>query len=393
MAHCLNCKSELLVNSKFCSLCGQKAVANKLSLFVLIQDFFTNFFNLESKIWRTLRDIWIPGKLTQMYVSGRRASYYNPLRILLVSLVTFVTLLLFSLNDILTQMNKLPLEMNKSIWEDEKIVEFDSLVALSNLPEEGLISLRKKLFDENMPIADSLIKTALNESGQAAFTQIREDHPELNLFDRLQILDSLAQLTDFSPGDSTETLDNKYTYHFDSDDDFEITDGLPADDFFKLSEDELKAKYGNGVAWKEKGIIQLQKVVQQPLSSIKFLIGNGIWALLLVIFLLGFVFKLLYIRQRRMYVEHTIFHLYGHTRILLMAIIGLSYSMIFDADFWWLFIVFIAGIIYLFWGMRVYYGQSIFKTFIKYSLTLFAYINLLSFCTVIIIGISFLVFN
>ena len=104
MANCLNCGTTILENSKFCSLCGQKSTIRSLSFWNLVKDFLSNFFNLETKIWRTLRDIWIPGKLTREYVQGKRVSYYNPIRIFVVTLVSFFTLLLFMINDGLSDM-------------------------------------------------------------------------------------------------------------------------------------------------------------------------------------------------------------------------------------------------------------------------------------------------
>lgn len=383
MALCPNCKSVNIV-AKFCPSCGQKVNLPALSIWSLLSDFVSNFFNLESKLWRTLRDIWIPGKLTRAYVDGKRASYSNPLRIFVIVLVSFFTLLIILTREGFEDMDKLTIGMEKSVWKEEKVALFDSLAAKSKLNADSLSILRQKLFDRRMKAIDTLVIQGLNEEGQHAFQEIQTLKPDLNIFNQLKTLDSLMLINEFSK-DTT----GGYSIDLDEEQDFEIAGGLFADDFVKLTPEELKEKYGEGKLWREMGVVQLQKFFKHPTESIRFLIGNGFWAIVLMIIMIGLFFKMIYIRTKKPFAEHAIFHLYGHSRILLMAIIGMIFTLTFNLNTIWIAIVFCIGLVYLFLGMKRYYGQSGGKTFVKFAMTLFAYGSLIGVCFFVILGISF----
>ena len=97
MKSCLNCDQPISLENKYCAHCGQKTAIGRLSVISLIKDFLSNLFNLENKIWSTLRDLFVPAKFTLAYIAGKRINYYNPLRIFLVVLFTFFTLFLLNI--------------------------------------------------------------------------------------------------------------------------------------------------------------------------------------------------------------------------------------------------------------------------------------------------------
>jgi len=88
--NCLNCGEVL--TGQHCSHCGQPARVRVLSLWGLTKDVLGDVFDVDSRVWRTLRPLaFRPGLLTQEYLRGRRASYTPPFRMYLVlSLVFFV---------------------------------------------------------------------------------------------------------------------------------------------------------------------------------------------------------------------------------------------------------------------------------------------------------------
>lgn len=96
---CLNCNSSLSNEYAYCASCGQKTKVQRISIWTIITDFFSNLFNFEAKIWQSLKDIWVPARLTLAYIAGQRAKYYNPIRF-------FLVVLLASIGIIVSQANK-----------------------------------------------------------------------------------------------------------------------------------------------------------------------------------------------------------------------------------------------------------------------------------------------
>jgi hypothetical protein len=91
---CLNCGTA--VDDAFCPRCGQKAEDRRGPLRRLLADFFGEVFSLESRLFRGLRDLFFrPGRLTEGYQAGKRASQLPPLRLYLVASLFFF--FLFSL--------------------------------------------------------------------------------------------------------------------------------------------------------------------------------------------------------------------------------------------------------------------------------------------------------
>jgi hypothetical protein len=89
-AECQNCGAVLA--GRYCSACGQKADVRILSLPAFIRDVFDDLFNVDARLWRSLRTLaFKPGRLTKLYLEGQRAKYTPPFRMYVItSLVFFV---------------------------------------------------------------------------------------------------------------------------------------------------------------------------------------------------------------------------------------------------------------------------------------------------------------
>ncbi len=87
---CLNCGTRL--GGQYCGTCGQRSVSRLISIWQLLVEAFGDLFEMDSRLWRTLRPLLIrPGQLTRDYLLGRRARYMPPFRMYLVlSLIFFV---------------------------------------------------------------------------------------------------------------------------------------------------------------------------------------------------------------------------------------------------------------------------------------------------------------
>lgn len=87
---CLNCGST--VSGRFCNQCGQENVEVKESFWHLIMHFVEDITHFDGKLWGTLKLLLFkPGKLTQLYMDGKRASYIHPIRLyIFISAIFFL---------------------------------------------------------------------------------------------------------------------------------------------------------------------------------------------------------------------------------------------------------------------------------------------------------------
>ena len=77
---CLNCGASS--HGRFCADCGQRTDTCVPTLRVLAREGVEAFLSVDSKLWRTLRLLFLqPGALTAEYIAGRRAAYVPPIQL------------------------------------------------------------------------------------------------------------------------------------------------------------------------------------------------------------------------------------------------------------------------------------------------------------------------
>lgn len=87
-AACENCDTAL--HGHYCHRCGQSAHNPLKHVGHAIEEVFESFWHLDGRIFRTLRDLWIPGRIALNYLQGRRVGYVQPLRLFVIlTLFTF----------------------------------------------------------------------------------------------------------------------------------------------------------------------------------------------------------------------------------------------------------------------------------------------------------------
>ncbi|MCF5940304.1 DUF3667 domain-containing protein [Xanthomonas perforans] len=85
---CENCATAL--QGAYCHACGQSAHNPVRSVAHAVEEVFESFWHLDGRIFRTLRDLLVPGRVAQRFLGGQRVRYVAPMRLFLVlSLLTF----------------------------------------------------------------------------------------------------------------------------------------------------------------------------------------------------------------------------------------------------------------------------------------------------------------
>ncbi len=80
---CAACGTELA--GAYCHACGERALRpDGESLWRFAKDQFHEVTSADGRLWRTVKALVAPGKLTEEYLDGRRSLYVRPIRIFLV---------------------------------------------------------------------------------------------------------------------------------------------------------------------------------------------------------------------------------------------------------------------------------------------------------------------
>lgn len=333
----------------YCPSCGQKAKTKNLSLFFFLSAFYIAFLDFDKKMLRSLRDIWIPNKISNSFLSGGRTTYVNHLRFFIICLAVFFGLV--ALN-----MRSANLELH----------DLEKQAILSHMLYEVEELEKKQIASCDTVFLDSL--------KQRLFSDLTFD------------------------GDSTIRVDNNTV-------DLEFTDkstSFDLGDIYNMSPDSLLAKYNvtspTGRFFATQGI----KIVKDGGSAVKFWVSNMFWGIILITILMAIFLKIIYYRHHSYYVEHLMHMINFHCVLLILLSVKLLLSLIGELmpglkliqlpEFLLTSLMIVLSAVYLNVSLKRYYSQTWLNTIIKAILLLMAYIICISFVIVIILGISVVFF-
>ena len=345
---CLNCNAEL--TGRFCHQCGQENLEPKDSVWGLISHFFYDITHFDGKFFSTLRYlVWKPGFLSREYISGRRASYLNPIR-----MYVFTSALFFLIFYSMFRFDKI----NINATENAKYID----------------SVRTKLADAKQ----SSLRAAKSKEDSARIVA------DFNLVERIPItkpldLDSTGDpqpLLNFS----FQKKQYKSRVQYDS-----IQKSLPA-----YEKDGWLIKRINYRS------LELNKKYKQDYDRFFKDIANKLlhtfpYLLFVSLPLYAFFLKILYIRRKRFYVDHGIFliHLYIFTFIVLLLLFALIKLDQFTNWKWLVFFnaaLIIYGLYYTLKALRNFYRQGWGKTILKFII-----LNFLAFISLVFLFTLFFI--
>ena len=338
---CQNCNTKNETPFQYCSNCGQKNTDGKITFSELWSEFQDAVFSIESRTWRTLKSLFIPGQLTLEYFAGKHRRYVHPLRLLLVTSVLFIIALSFQDFQSATNHSYNIKERILKDYERKHLYEIIKTVTDST----------KAIFPEQQAeiITDTILAT-FKDSLRSLF--LNSDNTYSNRYgDRFKDTIDLNRYVG-SSGENTEKV-SKY-------------------DFLNLDEDELVAVYKKEAGILERLIFkQKAKFIKDESQLFAAILGHTTWAILLMMPCLALVLYLLYIRHNYFYIEHLIFtfHLQSFSFIVLAILIAGMKAF----PWWILLMLMISILIYLFISMWKVYRQSIGKTLVKFLLFSISY--------------------
>ncbi|MBT8233895.1 MAG: DUF3667 domain-containing protein [Saprospiraceae bacterium] len=303
-----------------------------------MKSFLDTFFNFDSRIVHSLKDIWKPNKITKSFISGKRGYYLHPFRFFFICLVLFFGVFSIFMRDIDLATGNI----------DERIGKHEFFVSIDSMKFDSTLGCENAVLDS---LKQGIPRSIRNLDKDTFFTG--------------------------------RVFGSNWSEY-----------GISTYDAFKLSEEDFDKKYKIDKKIDSHLIHQSRRIIKSPASAIKYGIGNMLWGILLVTALIALLLKLLYIRHGSYYVEHLLHITNFHSLFLLSFAFLLLFRII--TQFNWLKVViafsFPLAIVYLILSLKRYYNQGLFITLTKVIILLFGYIFALSLIFVIIAFFTVVIF-
>lgn len=290
-AACENCHTPLA--GEYCHHCGQPAHNPLKSFAHAVEDVFESFWHLDGRIFRTLRELWIPGRIACNYLAGQRVRYLPPLRLFVI-----MSLFAFFVARLAVSTDAGLLEVDAG---DERFAALATVAEVERQRDELLAGLADA--DGGNAVAATAL-AASREAIRAAARQ-RIDELEGRRTPREPKLDLNLELD--SSGRPWHPVDNPVHYDF-----------LPhwANASLNHRLERLQANLQPGP---ERGT----QLLRQFLAALPP-------ALFVMMPLLALVLRLLYWRRPMGYLEHLVVALYSHAWLLTALLLGSAASALAD---------------------------------------------------------------
>jgi len=350
---CANCGAER--HGMYCSVCGQRAANRIVPLWQVTNEFLEDLIDLDLRILNTFPTFFFrPGQLTVEYVRGRRRRYIRPLRLYLFSSFLLFTVLAF------TNLNGFSLSFPSATAEAQADVEaarakIDSLRAELAMNDDGAMptGVPATTSDGSPTEAPSdAARSSVRTSTRAASV----DEGMKRVDDVLAALSPVLGPPEVSAG-SAPTVST-----------------LGTEPSLSTGDRTLDAK--------------LHRILRDPGQIIRDMMDRAPYLMFVLVPTFALLLKLLYLRRRRLYLEHLIFALHVHALAFITfavsAVVGsLGVGATVSLDGW----LAAAPFGYLFFAIRTVYGQSLGMVALKTCALLAAYgIILVAALVLLVIG-------
>lgn len=401
---CANCGAALA--GEYCHDCGQYA-HNPLSSFRhAVEDVFESFWHLDGRIFRTLRLLFVPGRVAREYLAGHRVRYIPPLRLFVVlSLLTFFV-------------GQLVLHVGDGVRMEGVEDEFRSaqtVEEVERIRDRLLVPIeeaeREMKDSKAVGASPALVTARVRIQGEAAsrIAELREQEASAPAAGARKPADADGSPSPTATGPGDDATDTPGTgaatvtvSPLAQDDDDDTNRCRFNDHDFHPDTNPVRVAWLPGFAerW-------LNKRIGRGCDNLKDLENNGErlfqqflgaipTALFLLMPLFALLLKTVYLGSGRAYLEHLVVALYSHCFLLLMLMLLFVLSAAANAGTpAWLTGLGYAAIwiwmpIYLWLTQRRVYGGGWFSNAVRYLVIGFVYFMLVLFATVyaMLVGIS-----
>lgn len=355
-AACENCNTAL--QGHYCHRCGQSAHNPLKHVGHAIEEVFESFWHLDGRIFRTLRDLWIPGRIALNYLKGRRVGYVQPLRLFVI-----LTLFTFFIGKLFVHVDDFGISSGGG--RDALFARATTVEQVDALRAEQITLLERQQADAATagPAAFAMAKAALNAAAAQRRAELTGGQPD-------------AGSEDTASGGGaffSHTVNGK---PWDADRNPIVIAGWP-----QFANQWLNKRLQNGNANIQRMGGKTDLYMQAILTALP-----GALFFLMPVFAL--VLRVAYIPRAMGYLEHLVVALYSHCWLMmvllatfLIAGLGTAFaSPTFSAVSSWLYaLLWLAVPIYLLWMQQRVYGGNKVLTLVRYLIIGGIYLCLVSF--------------
>ena len=168
-SECLNCGQDI-GDSNYCSNCGQVNDTRRLTFIELIGESLSNFFAVDGRIFRTLRDVLIkPGKVATNFRLGKRMRYMNPVRFYFLASILLIT----------------SIQLNRDANLVNSNIDQESISRLKTLSDEERESAIQKAEDKLNKFDDPSI--VIRFSAMSDYLMVKPESSKEELYNRLKL--------------------------------------------------------------------------------------------------------------------------------------------------------------------------------------------------------------
>ncbi len=387
---CPNCGAP--AHGPYCYACGQSEKGMIRHLSEVMSEFADIVFNVDSRIFRSLWDLYVrPGYLTREYLAGRRARYVTPFRLFFfLSIIAF-----FSMQMTLPDINPNDIRIGLSNGIDDAKTGEEVASAVSTAVE----ALQKQRDTPGIPAEQrTRVETRIAEIRKAGESRLDFLNSEVEA-----ARTALMSAQDIRTGTGNRVVAGPDKH----------AGGLvsaPADGVEAASNNNQITVFGNRwnadtdpvrVAWLSDGLnARLNRTLEHMQKNIEDANKNpgrllaGFFAVLpQTLFVLMPLFAVLlkgcYLFKRRLYMEHLLVALHSHAFIFMSVLVILGLGLLggvadgrpwFSVPLAWLTAAaWIWLFLYLFLMQKRVYAQGWIMTLIKFGVIGISYSVILSF--------------
>ncbi len=280
---CENCETPL--RGEYCHACGQSTHSPVRHVGHAVEEVFESFWHLDGRIFRTVRDLFVPGRIAARYLAGHRVRYVAPMRLFVI-----LTLLTFFVARFVMQDAIQDIGPGQMVRTDDVATEFaqattaDDVIAMRDDALAGLAATRRTVG----AVPGVTPQLALAEE------QVREH--------------ARQRLAELAP-DTADTAS-----------------AAPAGDA-ATTDDAARSPPTIGGPLGQRLERNLARLNDDPQAYMRALLGVAPTALFILVPLFAVLLKLIYLFQGRLYLEHVVVGLYSHAALMLGLLLLLVCAM------------------------------------------------------------------
>lgn len=350
LTECQNCSQRFESHYPFCPYCGIKA-NDKLTLGVLFNNTISNYFSVDARFFRSFIPLILrPGYLAKKFVQGRRLQYLHPAQMYLFISVVFFFLFSFIGRE---QAASIDSVLKKDI--ERSLIHKDSIhnARQDSIARQELVKTLEKHQDKLGVSAEEIQKFDSINNGNKGFSGsiFNRDFNEMGI-------DSMM-----ATGASDQEI---YEYMG-----LKPDDGYIAKRAYQQSLKFFKNKSGGTILEAFYDSIPLAMFILLPIFAL--------------------ILKVFYFRKGR-FAHHLVFSFYFFAFLFMVFSLLVIANLIWDNFPGWIVVlVMLSTFFYLWLGVKRFYEQGYFISFIKSNVVSFVFLSLvLPFAFVIMTLMAFL---